>query len=32
MKKYELTAESIVKFGRTLFRIKALVAFENVEE
>ena len=23
MKKYELTAESIVKFGRTLFRIKA---------
>ena len=32
MKKYELTAESIVKFGRTLFRIKALVAFENVKE
>ena len=32
MKKYELTAESIVKFGRTLFRIKALVAFGNVEE
>ena len=32
MKKYELTAESIVKFGRTLFRIKALVAFGDVEE
>ena len=32
MKKYELTAESIVKFGRTLFRIKALVDFGNVEE
>ena len=32
MKKYELTAESIVKFGRTLFRIKALVSFGNVEE
>ena len=31
MKKYELTAESIVKFGRTLYRIKALVAFGNVE-
>ena len=32
MKKYELTAESIVKFGRVLFRIKALVAFGDVEE
>ena len=32
MKKYELTAESIVKFGRTLYRIKALVAFGDVEE
>ena len=32
MKKYELTAESIVEFDRTLFRIKALVAFGNVEE
>lgn len=32
MKKYELTAESIVKFGRTLYRIKALVAFGGVEE
>ena len=32
MKKYELTAESIVKFGRTLFRIKALVAFGDVKE
>ena len=32
MKKYELTAESIVKFGRVLFRIKALVAFADVEE
>ena len=31
MKKYELTAESIVKFGRILFRIKALVAFGDVE-
>ena len=32
MKKYELTAESIMKFGRTLFRIKALVAFGDVKE
>ena len=32
MKKYELTAESIVRFGKTLFRIKALVAFGDVEE
>lgn len=32
MKKYELTAESIVQFGRTLYRIKALVAFGGVEE
>ena len=32
MKKYELTAESIVKFGRTLFRIKALVECGDVKE
>ena len=32
MKKYELTAESIVMLGRTLFRIKALVAFGDVKE
>ena len=32
MKKFELTSESIVKFGRTLFRIRALVAFGNVKE
>ena len=32
MKKFELTSESIVKFGRTLYRIRALVAFWNVEE
>lgn len=31
-KKFELTAESIVKFGRTLYRIRALVAFRNVKE
>ena len=32
MKKFELTSESIVKFGRTLYRIRALVAFGNVKE
>ena len=32
MKKDELTAESIVMLGRTLFRIKALVAFGDVKE
>ena len=32
MKKFELTTESIVKFGRTLYRIRALVAFGNVKE
>ena len=31
-KKFELTSESIVKFGRTLYRIRALVAFGNVKE
>ena len=32
MKKYELTAETKVNFlGKTLFRIKALVSFGNVE-
>jgi hypothetical protein len=30
-KKFELTTESIMYFGRTLFRIKALVGFGNVE-
>lgn len=30
VKKYELTTETIVHFGRTLFRIKALVSFGNV--
>lgn len=30
MKKYELTAETKVVFGRTLHRIRALVAFGNV--
>ena len=32
MKKYELTAESIVKYGRTLYRIKALKAFGDVRK
>ena len=32
MKKFELTSESIVKFGRKLYRIRALVAFGDVEE
>ena len=32
MKKFELTTESIVKFGRKLFRIKALIDFGNVKE
>ena len=31
MKKFELTGESINHFGRTLFRIRALVAFRCVE-
>lgn len=30
MKKYKLTAETKVVFGRTLHRIRALVAFGNV--
>ena len=32
MKKFELTSECIVKFGRTLYRIRALVAFGDVKE
>nr|DAI87390.1 MAG TPA: Putative transferase, nesg, ydcK, Structural Genomics.38A [Caudoviricetes sp.] len=32
MKKFELTSESIVKFGKTLYRIRALVAFGDVKE
>ena len=32
MKKFELTSESIMKFGRTLYRIRALVAFGDVKE
>ena len=32
MKKFELTSESITRFGRTLFRIRALVTFGNVEK
>ena len=31
-KKYELTDETITRFGRTLYRIKALVSFGNVDE
>ena len=31
MKKYELTAETKVVFGRTLYRIRALIAFGNVD-
>lgn len=30
-KKFELTSETIVYFGRTLHRIKALVSFESVQ-
>ena len=30
MRKYELTTETMVIFGRTLYRIRALVAFGNV--
>ena len=30
-KKFELTTESIMYFGRTLFRIKALVGFGEIE-
>ena len=32
MKKYELTSETKVVFGRTLYRIRALMAFGNVSE
>ena len=32
MKKFELTSESIVKFGKTLYRIRALMAFGDVKE
>lgn len=31
MKKYELTSETKVVFGRTLHRIQALISFGNVE-
>ena len=31
MKKYELTSETKVVFGRTLHRIRALISFGNVE-
>lgn len=31
MKKYELTAEFIEKWGKKLFRIKALIGFGSVE-
>lgn len=31
MKKFELTTESITFLDRTLFRIKALISFGNVE-
>lgn len=31
MKKYELTAEFIKKWGKKLFRIKALIGFGSVE-
>ena len=31
MKKYELTTNAKVAFGRTLFQIKALISFGNVE-
>ena len=32
MKKFELTAESKIFAGKKLFRIKALISFEDVEE
>ena len=32
MKKYELTSETKVVFGRTLYRIRALVAFGDVQK
>ena len=32
MKKFELTSESIVKLGKTLYRIRALMAFGDVKE
>ena len=31
MKKYELTAEFIEKWGKKLFKIKALISFGSVE-
>lgn len=31
MKKYELTSETKVVFGKTLYRIRALLSFGNVE-
>ena len=30
MKKYELTSEAKIVYGRKLFRIKALISFGNV--
>lgn len=30
-KKYELTTDTKIRFGRKLFRIKALVSFGNVK-
>jgi hypothetical protein len=32
MKKYELTEEKIETFGKTLYRIKALINFSDVKE
>jgi len=31
MKKFELTSETMVKFGKTFYRIKALIDFSNVK-
>ena len=31
MKKFELTSETIIFLGKTLFRIKALIDFGNVK-
>ena len=31
MRKFELTSETKVAFGRTLYRIRALISFVNVE-
>lgn len=32
MKKYELTTDTKLKFGRKLFRIKALMSFGEIKE